>query len=540
MHCVDIKGHSKSVGYEPGMKIQPGKFTNTWNAVLIDGEWRFVQCNWGARHLVMSKDKKLETNVAKPSRDKIKYQYDEHYFLPDPEEFILEFFPHKSEWQLLEQPITLDEFESLPFVRSLFFHYHLDFVNQRQAVIFTNSRGACDIKLRMPEDLKARLAFHFHLRLANREDNEINGIKLERYVLHTIQDDLVSFNVHVPQPGDYFIEIFASLVEPDTNPFGQSFKLKCVCKYKICCEELSQRMHPLPACASGEWGPMKAQRHFTILPLNFKNAIIEASQSVVELKFELPKTLKIHGKLHNNNQNDLDKFVKHELNNLNLSVYITLPDEGQYGLDIYARDPEYQAEKRTMSHCCKYLINFNRKQSTNTNNHNNSNTAYQSTSNKLDLAKDSNVSQHVQLIGPNSEILGRLGMMPISHTEPIIRLGDELPLVDLQFKMSKAVDFSFDLKYDPNGSHSLSSAVFAQLKASEIVKVKQYGYTISFSVNLPVHKFGNYLFTVYASDDQNKTKNLPAVYTYLIKYENKKSNSLSDISQASSKKQSKP
>lgn len=49
LHCVDVKGHSKSVGYEPGMRIAEGKFTNTWNAVLIDGEWRFVQCNWGAR-----------------------------------------------------------------------------------------------------------------------------------------------------------------------------------------------------------------------------------------------------------------------------------------------------------------------------------------------------------------------------------------------------------------------------------------------------------------------------------------------------------
>jgi hypothetical protein len=49
LHCVDVKGHSKSVGYEPGMRIGEGKFTNTWNAVLIDGEWRFVQCNWGAR-----------------------------------------------------------------------------------------------------------------------------------------------------------------------------------------------------------------------------------------------------------------------------------------------------------------------------------------------------------------------------------------------------------------------------------------------------------------------------------------------------------
>ena len=93
-------------------------------------------------------------------------------------------------------------------------------------VVLSNTRGACDIKLRMPEDLKSRLAFHFHLRLSGKEDNEINGIKLERYVLHTIQDDLVSFNVHVPQTGEYFIEIFASLVEADVNPFCQSFKLK--------------------------------------------------------------------------------------------------------------------------------------------------------------------------------------------------------------------------------------------------------------------------------------------------------------------------
>jgi hypothetical protein len=267
----------------------------------------------------------------KPSRDKIKYQYDEHYFLPDPEEFILEFFPHNPDWQLLEQPINLDEFESLPFVRSLFFHYHLDFVNQRQTVITTNSRGACDIKLRMPEDLKQRLAFHFHLRLANREESEVNGVKLERFVLHTIQDDLVSFNVHVPQVGDYFIEVFASLVEPDANPFGQSFKLKCVCKYKIVCEELTQRMHPLPSCASGEWGPMKAMRHFNIHPLTFKSAIIEAQQAQLEIKFELPKALKIHGKMHNNNQTDLDRFVKHEIvpgsSPLQLSLLVTLPDE---------------------------------------------------------------------------------------------------------------------------------------------------------------------------------------------------------------------
>ena len=485
----------------------------------------------------MSKDKKVEPTASpaiqnqpntpttannKPSRDKIKYQYDEHYFLPDPEEFILEFFPHNSEWQLLEQPITLDEFESLPFVRSLFFHYHLDFVNQRQAVIVTNSRGACDIKLRMPEDLKSRLAFHFHLRLSNKEDNEVNGIKLERYVLHTIQDDLVSFNVHVPHIGDYFIEIFASLVEPDTNPFGQSFKLKCVCKYKITCEELTQRMHPLPSCASGEWGPMKAQRHFNIIPLNLKNAIIEAQSSQLELKFELPKMLKIHGKLHNNNQTDLDKLVKHEIvqsNPLVLNMYLSLPEEGQYGLDIYARDPEYQTEKRTMSHCCKYLINFNKKTNqTSTNIGANLTTPTVTTITTATTATSLSTQNDLInfTIGPNKDLLANLGMHPVSHLDPLVRL-DESNQVDLQFKMSKAVDFSFDLKHSSN-LHETSLSNFVILKASENVKVKQYGYTISFSICMPMHKYGSYLFTVYASNDQNKAKNLPAVFTYLIKY----------------------
>jgi len=166
----------------------------------------------------MSKDKnQIDLAPPKPTREKIKYQYDEHYFLPDPEEFILEFFPYKTEWQLLEHPITLNEFEQLPFVRSLFFHYHLSFVNQQNAVIETDDRGSCDIKLRMPDSLKQRLAFHFHLRFAinqkeTDESVDFQGIKLERYVLHTVQDDLVSFNIHVPQDGEYFIEIFASLV----------------------------------------------------------------------------------------------------------------------------------------------------------------------------------------------------------------------------------------------------------------------------------------------------------------------------------------
>lgn len=70
------------------------------------------------------------------------YEYDDHYFLTDPKEFIYEFFPLQSEWQLLKTTITLKEFEDLPFVRSLFFRYGLYFPDENtKAVMVTDSTG---------------------------------------------------------------------------------------------------------------------------------------------------------------------------------------------------------------------------------------------------------------------------------------------------------------------------------------------------------------------------------------------------------------
>ena len=71
-----------------------------------------------------------------------RYEYDDHYFLTDPKEFIYEFFPLQSEWQLLRTPMTLEEFEELPFVRSLFFRYQLSFPSDNmKSVMNTDSTG---------------------------------------------------------------------------------------------------------------------------------------------------------------------------------------------------------------------------------------------------------------------------------------------------------------------------------------------------------------------------------------------------------------
>ena len=72
-----------------------------------------------------------------------RYEYDDHYFLTDPKEFIYEFYPLQPEWQLLKEPINLEEFEELPFVRSLFFRYQLAFPSDHmKSVMPTDQTGA--------------------------------------------------------------------------------------------------------------------------------------------------------------------------------------------------------------------------------------------------------------------------------------------------------------------------------------------------------------------------------------------------------------
>ena len=89
------------------------RYRNTWNAVYAAGGWRLIQCNWAMLNL-----------HSKVERETRKF-YQDHYFLTDPDKFIFEFFPINSEWQLMERPITVQEFEDLPLLRSTFFHFGL-------------------------------------------------------------------------------------------------------------------------------------------------------------------------------------------------------------------------------------------------------------------------------------------------------------------------------------------------------------------------------------------------------------------------------
>ena len=360
-----------------------------------------MQCNWGARHLVNAKEVPRSSNSsshsaksssngstsgvvngvsAKNSSDSLRYEYDDHYFLTDPKEFIYEFFPLQPEWQLLRCPISLREFEELPFVRSLFFRYGLYFVDEDiQAILPTDSSGAATVRIGMPSQMTPSLIFHYNLKLLEGaqtgygSSHEIGltgadtfeGVILKRFVMQSVTGNVVTFRVHAPCPGAFIMDIFANATTPREYVTGEPMKFKSVCKFKIVCDELRTVMVPLPDCASGEWGPLKATRLFGLVPLTHDEALIFTGRDL-EIQFRMSRPLTdFMASLHMNGVDErrLSRYVSVSIDDDDdlVTFRVRFPDEGQYGLDIYTRELHctdmFNADKQLLTHCCKYLIN---------------------------------------------------------------------------------------------------------------------------------------------------------------------------------------
>ncbi|KAJ8973915.1 hypothetical protein NQ317_000460, partial [Molorchus minor] len=368
LHCVVIKGYSKSAGYQPGVKFEDNRFRNSWNAVYVAGAWRFVQCNWGARHLVNAKEAPKAGNKTKS--DSLRYEYDDHYFLTDPKEFIYEFFPLQQDWQLLKNPITLQEFEELPFVRSLFFRVRsILFRPQYESrhVYRLDRLSAATVRIAMPNHMQGSLIFHYNLKFYDSDGDSFDGVSLKRFVMQSVVGNMVAFRVHAPCSGAFLLDIFANAVTPKEYLTGEPMKFKSVCKFKICCEDLQTVMVPLPDCASGEWGPTKATRLFGLVPITHQDALVFASREL-ETQFKMSRQLTdFMATLHKNGVEEkrLSKFVSHSVQDDIVTFNISFPEEGQYGLDIYTREmaspAEPTGEKHLLTHCCKYLINSSKR-----------------------------------------------------------------------------------------------------------------------------------------------------------------------------------
>lgn len=342
MFCEVIQGYSKGAGYRPGMRIEGNKFRNSWTAVYISGSWCFINCNWGARHV---KGHHVQEDS---EQQRFFYKCDEFYFVTDPEDHIYQHYPDEPKWQLLECPITLTEFITLPVVKSPFFNYGLRFTVHYDCIQYTQN-GIVVLQLKIPNLLGFGYTFEA-------KDKSLSASRLEGRVMLRIVGHSAIFTVAPPKAGRYFFSIYA---KDDWN----SESLQSACAFRIkCVEKRDAIKSPYPKVPF--FGPTPSMARCGIQPDTHIDPLIQVSHDDVMCSFKLKEndvklsyTFKYYGPWDNDIP-DFQRyvFVKHQ-DDTAITYQIRCPLQGKYVLSILGENAQCAEDGSVLYDCLfRYLI----------------------------------------------------------------------------------------------------------------------------------------------------------------------------------------
>ncbi|MDR2078956.1 MAG: hypothetical protein LBP74_04450 [Treponema sp.] len=101
-----VSGYGRGVSFSV-FGDEPVRTNHDWNMVEIEGSWYLLDCTWDSGYMNGRK------NVRK---------YTTNYLFLKPEQMIYTHYPENPEVQLLNEPVSVEEFIRLPAYRPLFFN----------------------------------------------------------------------------------------------------------------------------------------------------------------------------------------------------------------------------------------------------------------------------------------------------------------------------------------------------------------------------------------------------------------------------------
>ncbi len=93
--CYLIQGYSKGYGYNSRKKFT--STDHTWNIVFIDNKWYQIDATWGSGYI--------------NNKKKFVKKFNNYFFLTNPKTFIYTHLPSYPMWQLLDCPISINDFK---------------------------------------------------------------------------------------------------------------------------------------------------------------------------------------------------------------------------------------------------------------------------------------------------------------------------------------------------------------------------------------------------------------------------------------------
>ncbi len=188
-----------------------------------------VDCTWGAGRV-------------HPGTRTFEKAPNEFFFLTDPEELIYTHFPHDEseknyqKWQLLSSPISLETFNDMPLLTSMFFEYSLKLSLDLQAPILTNS--FVDIKMKAWEVIRYKYKFF----LASKGENDRHNSYVMCYCKGKSRKQ-VCFHVTPPEEGNYLLKIYA---KPEEDIQQETDTLDHIATFHITANHVSKILEITP------------------------------------------------------------------------------------------------------------------------------------------------------------------------------------------------------------------------------------------------------------------------------------------------------
>ncbi|XP_047130031.1 kyphoscoliosis peptidase isoform X1 [Hydra vulgaris] len=184
---------------------------HSWNAVYLDQTWWLLDVVWASGYLDADMDF---------IRD-----YNEHYFLCDPEEFIYDHYPKDTFWQLLDEPMSNNAFKNLPFYSRNFF------LSQMKPL--THSLGLIECKETEKLHLKFKITksnVEYFTILYDMANNEVVNEGMRLYTT----EKLLHIFIIIPHQGEFLLKLFEKTSKNVTSLLcGYIVKLKQNLKFSV-------------------------------------------------------------------------------------------------------------------------------------------------------------------------------------------------------------------------------------------------------------------------------------------------------------------
>lgn len=311
--CKNISGYAKGYSHKPGDIITFNQKTNhAWNVVHLNGVWRFIETTWGAGHL----DKNQEF---------IK-KFNNFFFLTSPENFIYDHFPYfnsnieeSKQWQLLEKPISIEEYTRKIKPSEEARQYGVKFSSHPYEIILINN-SQCTILVESSANPFQNCWFDFY---------DDKGSKCNEAAIMLCESSKeCKTTVRPPHEGKYTLHLHATIKDENTT----------LADYIINCGTAESNWKPYPNYG-GFYGP---RPNFT--ERGFEPSCINPCYTCKDGKFHLSlkttSTPEVLVQLHDAENVDHKDYLMVEQNDFTINIRSRLLNKGYYKLGLFSQVDE--------------------------------------------------------------------------------------------------------------------------------------------------------------------------------------------------------